>query len=252
MKMIINIDSQCFTRFHSTTNRYAKILPSSIAQYLLQFTGIQGGIEADAYEPNNSVSAAYLLETVNGSNANINAEANFHTSYDVDYYKIIMLPGYSYAVDARLYDSYNDDTHTVDAKFAVSQDGNNWSEYYGVYAPTMTYTNGGRVYYHVIPYQSGITGTYRLNVEITASNEIEEYGEITIQLYPNPASDYLYVTIPESMTVNQLDIFNMEGQLIKTVGGNVFSINISQLSKGMYFIRIHTEKEVVIRKFIKE
>ncbi|MBO4654305.1 MAG: C10 family peptidase [Bacteroidales bacterium] len=234
---------------------YFRVLPytnNEMGTYSLHIDiSRQGGLEADAYEPNNSVSAAYLLETVNGSNANINAEANFHTSYDVDYYKIIMLPGYSYAVDARLYDSYNDDTHTVDAKFAVSQDGNNWSEYYGVYAPTMTYTNGGRVYYHVIPYQSGTTGTYRLNVEITASNEIEEYGEIPIQLYPNPASDYLYVTIPESMTVNQLDIFNMEGQLIKTVKGNVSSINIAELSKGLYFIRIHTEGEIIVRKFVK-
>ncbi|MBP5663450.1 MAG: T9SS type A sorting domain-containing protein [Bacteroidales bacterium] len=29
------------------------------------------------------------------------------------------------------------------------------------------------------------------------------------------------------------------------------SINVSELSKGVYFIRIHTEGEVVVRKFVK-
>ncbi len=234
---------------------YFRVLPytnNEMGTYSLHIDiSRQGGIEPDVYEPNNSSAAAYLLETVNGSSVTINAEANFHVTNDADYYKIIMLPGYSYAVDARLYDSNNDGTYTVDAKFSVSQDGNNWSEYYGVYAPTMMYSNGGRVYYHVIPNQSGTIGTYRLNVEITASNEIEEYGEIPVLLYPNPASEYLYVTISESMTITNLYVYNMEGQLIKTVKGNVSSINIAELSKGMYFIRIHTDKGFVVRKFVK-
>ena len=235
---------------------YFRVLPytnNEMGTYSLHIDiSRQGGIEPDVYEPNNSSAAAYLLETVNGSSVTINAEANFHVTNDADYYKIIMLPGYSYAVDARLYDSNNDGTYTVDAKFSVSQDGNNWSEYYGVYAPTMMYSNGGRVYYHVIPNQSGTIGTYRLNVEITASNEIEEYGEIPVLLYPNPASEYLYVTISESMTITNLYVYNMEGQLIKTVKGKVSSINIAELSKGMYFIRIHTDKGFVVRKFVKK
>ena len=38
--MIIYVDSHGLTRFYGTTDRYHEILPTSIAQHLLEFTGI--------------------------------------------------------------------------------------------------------------------------------------------------------------------------------------------------------------------
>ena len=48
-----------------------------------------------------------------------------------------------------------------------------------------------------------------------------------------------------------MEFFNEEGRLVKTINGNVSSISVSDLSKGLYFIRIHTEEEVFVRKFVK-
>ncbi|MBR4535072.1 MAG: T9SS type A sorting domain-containing protein [Bacteroidales bacterium] len=53
------------------------------------------------------------------------------------------------------------------------------------------------------------------------------------------------------MTIDFIEIFNEEGQHVKFIKGNVSSINVYELSKGMYFIRIHTEGEAVVRKFVK-
>lgn len=53
------------------------------------------------------------------------------------------------------------------------------------------------------------------------------------------------------MTIDFIEIFNEEGQRVKTINGNVSSINVSDLSIGMYFIRIHTDGVVVVRKFVK-
>lgn len=235
---------------------YLRVLPytsNEIGTYSLHITiSRQGGIEADIYEPNNSPSTAYILDTINGSNTTINADANFHITSDEDYYKLIMLPGFSYTVNATLYDSYNDNTHTADAKFAVSPDGYYWSEFYGVYVPTTTYDNGGRIYFRVIPYQSGGTGTYRLNVIITASTAVKEHEKLSIHLYPNPTSDYLHITAPANLSINHLELLTIKGQLIKIFNDNITSINVSDLSSGIYVIRIYTEDEIFISKFIKK
>ncbi|MBQ9508544.1 MAG: T9SS type A sorting domain-containing protein [Bacteroidales bacterium] len=53
------------------------------------------------------------------------------------------------------------------------------------------------------------------------------------------------------MTIDFIEIFNEEGQCVKIIKGNVTSIKVSELSKGLYFIWIHTEGVVVVRKFVK-
>lgn len=85
----------------------------------------------------------------------------------------------------------------------------------------------------------------------SSTNILDELEETPILIFPNPTSDNLYVTAPETVIINFVEIFNEEGQRVKTINGNVSSINVSDLSIGMYFIRIHTDGVVVVRKFVK-
>lgn len=116
---------------------------------------------------------------------------------------------------------------------------------------TLTVNNGGTLYFRVLPSTSDEIGAYLLHITVSASTKIDEHEETLVQLYPNPTSDNLYVTAPETVIIDFVEFFNEEGQRVKTINGNVSSINVSELSKGMYFIRIHTEGEVVVRKFVK-
>ncbi|MEZ5011842.1 MAG: T9SS type A sorting domain-containing protein [Bacteroidales bacterium] len=52
-----------------------------------------------------------------------------------------------------------------------------------------------------------------------------------------------------------LDIIDMTGSRIisrNVEGQDDYSINVSQLPRGIYFVRIKTVNEVITRKFIKE
>lgn len=70
-------------------------------------------------------------------------------------------------------------------------------------------------------------------------------------MYPNPASDKLNVLLPEN---SELEIYSNEGQLLKSfvIKENNTSIDISGFAKGMYFMKVKTDKGIVIKKFIKE
>ncbi|MGA9212427.1 T9SS type A sorting domain-containing protein [Kaistella sp.] len=68
-------------------------------------------------------------------------------------------------------------------------------------------------------------------------------------LYPNPTSDIL--NIETQQNISKIEIFDMTGKLLKTTNGKDKKVSVSQLTKGMYLIKLYTENGVVNSKFIK-
>ena len=76
--------------------------------------------------------------------------------------------------------------------------------------------------------------------------------ETTFNIYPNPANSVLNI---ENMTdATEVKIFNVVGSLIKTVevGSTNATINVADLTKGIYFVSVYNEEGVQTTKFIKE
>jgi hypothetical protein len=86
---------------------------------------------------------------------------------------------------------------------------------------------------------------------VSTSNEISKRDEILkIEIYPNPATDYLTL---ENMGKGIVEIYNTAGQLMKMIQteGNQTSIDISDLSIGVYSIIVKTQKGVSCSKCVK-
>ena len=79
--------------------------------------------------------------------------------------------------------------------------------------------------------------------------DIEEIDESNIDIYPNPASDVVYVNLTEPFNVT---IYNYQGQLVKNVYVDNAQVNVSGLSDGIYFMLIRTENNVAVKKIIVE
>ena len=71
-----------------------------------------------------------------------------------------------------------------------------------------------------------------------------------ISAYPNPAINSLTIKTLQKSTI---EISNIQGKLTKSIAttGNKTNIDVSTLAKGMYFIKVISEKGVESRKFIK-
>lgn len=71
----------------------------------------------------------------------------------------------------------------------------------------------------------------------------------TIKVYPNPALDYLNVTLPENQTclINLIDI---NGRLLKTFKNvqNQIKINCVGLDVGIYFLRVISSEKIINKK----
>ncbi len=72
-----------------------------------------------------------------------------------------------------------------------------------------------------------------------------------ISIHSNPSSSYITIEMRQQAVI---EIFNIKGQLIKTIATNCIksNIDISDLSSGVYVLKARTVNGVGVEKFVKE
>lgn len=76
---------------------------------------------------------------------------------------------------------------------------------------------------------------------ISTFNDISEWDEDAIFVYPNPTSDKLFFSCKDNQEVT-VSVYSMNGQLLQSEQMNTSeSLNVSSLAKGMYIIRINNQ-----------
>ena len=90
----------------------------------------------------------------------------------------------------------------------------------------------------------------KLGTDSTSSTSELNEQLIKVTIFPNPARDELTV---EGFQKTEIEILNIHGQLIKstTATKEYTTIDISDLSDGIYFIKVNTDKGIAVKKFIK-
>lgn len=83
-------------------------------------------------------------------------------------------------------------------------------------------------------------------VTITGADE----GTSSLKIYPNPATDYLYVEIPNRGDA-QVRILSSDGREQLIVADPAERVDISALPKGIYLIRVITANKATTHKIIK-
>ncbi len=75
-----------------------------------------------------------------------------------------------------------------------------------------------------------------------------------VKMYPNPASHYINVDLPEDMRNGSYQIFNIYGQTVASglYSGIQFNIDIQGQPKGIYFIKVSSDRYHKIDKFLFE
>jgi len=108
----------------------------------------------------------------------------------------------------------------------------------GVYSVTATDANGCSV-------TSGFTVTW--NVGIT--DIVTEDG---VSIYPNPASDVVFVELTGNDMVDGIQLVNMIGETIyqATSNDNKYEIDVTTFSNGIYFINIQQGDDIITKKFV--
>jgi len=84
-------------------------------------------------------------------------------------------------------------------------------------------------------------------------SSIEETQDKSVMLYPNPASDYVFISDNNLTEYLNVDIYDADGRKVAAPKPtNHDGMDISHLPKGIYFLMLQKENESFMAKFIKE
>ena len=82
-----------------------------------------------------------------------------------------------------------------------------------------------------------------------ANNNFEKNNKINV--YPNPATNILNISLEENTTIDRLTITDISGKKILEQVGNATIVNIESLAKGMYVLEVFANGNKMVNKFIK-
>lgn len=74
--------------------------------------------------------------------------------------------------------------------------------------------------------------------------------KLEVRIFPNPVSEKLYIT-SKNDAILKVSLYSINGQLIFSKNQNLESIDVSALSKGIYFIEVISCEGVKIQKLVK-
>ncbi|KFC22713.1 T9SS-dependent choice-of-anchor J family protein [Epilithonimonas lactis] len=96
-----------------------------------------------------------------------------------------------------------------------------------------------------------ITTSLRVdNVSFTKNAlAVNDVNKTAIKIYPNPVVDQL--TIKTDDIIKSVQVYSLDGKLLKTIEGNHDKVDFRNYQKGTYLLKIETNKSVTSQKVIK-
>ena len=89
-----------------------------------------------------------------------------------------------------------------------------------------------------------------INIVMSNISELETSNYFTV--FPNPATNELNIDVELSLINNQLNIYSISGKLIESYKLKGRKIDITSLTKGIYFIEINDDTKKYYSKFVKQ
>lgn len=130
----------------------------------------------------------------------------------------------------------------------------NWKSLFSTVNKTLLLDNGDNLFISGI--DAGTTYTTFSALDICPTLNIEETDNqqvnYDIKVYPNPVIDNLTIKFNIDENISKINLFNTQGQLVKSLDTNNLQINVSDLSSGYYFLEVITENNRYVQKFIKQ
>lgn len=94
------------------------------------------------------------------------------------------------------------------------------------------------------------TGTPYYNVVVNTTGINEAYEKESLQIYPNPTSDFLNISNID-LPIIKTTIYDLKGKKILDVDPQSRILDLQNLNSGIYIIHIQTVKNSIVKKFQK-
>lgn len=76
--------------------------------------------------------------------------------------------------------------------------------------------------------------------------------EQLIEIIPNPATEQIQIENIDKLNISSIELFDVSGKKVKVFNADKASLDVSNLSKGMYLLKISTPTATLTKKIIKK
>ena len=214
------------------------------------------------------------LNTINNtSSCSVGGYANYvSTSTNLikgNQYSITVTPGSVYTNDEiAVWIDYNNDSDFSDAGEQVGYVlvGTGWSNVFTFTVPTTAVSSAVRMRVRIsfstdgaiVPCGQSTYGEvedYTVNIT-TSGVGLSENDLSAITIYPNPSSDILNIDLSSANEeVQSIFLVDITGKLIQTIDvyeNALLKLNLSSFASGLYYIKISSASNTVVRQVVKE
>lgn len=88
-------------------------------------------------------------------------------------------------------------------------------------------------------------------VGIVPTQSVSDVTKKAVSIYPNPTAEVLNIDV--NATINSADIYDLSGKLVRNVAvSSDNKVNVQDLQKGTYVLKVSTETGSTTHKFIKK
>ena len=104
--------------------------------------------------------------------------------------------------------------------------------------------------YRSAPYWSEFTNF----IEVDFDGVDEQEDNVEMEVYPNPTRNLVQVVLPNEAEATEMELINISGQVVatKTFSGKGGWMEMGDLPKGMYMLRIRNAEVCLTRKVLRE
>lgn len=227
-----------------------------IGSYALEME-ISKSMIKDNYEVNDLVSnSTTLYASFISNNAIVSTQnSSIHNPTDIDHYRIDLPAGYTYTIDNFISDlilSNDGKSYSIDAKFAVSTNGIQWSSYYeNINVGLKIVADVPKtIYIKILPSNINTIGTYRYSSTISRQiiSNIEEES-LSYYLLTNERDGFTIRSVNNSI-IYSVSTYSGDGKLFQENNNVGNELRINELPSGVYSVYIKTNHGEAIEKII--
>ena len=77
---------------------------------------------------------------------------------------------------------------------------------------------------------------------------VDNLSKINVEIFPNPTTGFLEIQGTET---DRIEVIDLHGRIMQVEIQPTSSLDISNLTSGIYFLKIHVEDQIIIRRIIK-
>lgn len=124
-----------------------------------------------------------------------------------------------------------------------------------LYETELVFTDPGMydAFFYILGTTANATpiGPCSFSLTVTGTSSISETDLPNVAVFPNPTKKVLKIEYPDYQ-FERLELYSSGGAIVRREDAAVQELDVSNLSNGIYFLKIYFEEGVVNRKIVKD